>query len=216
MIYTFVAKSDSIRQGDIFVGIPRIDFSLSQILLQDTNGSIETYWEELVTINKPCNIMVAARPVAAIVITQDCDNQRGEDISLCEIRDFADVYGLSTLPANTKKWVGILTQHMRTKQKCFYLPPDPQLGFTNKMAVDFQVTLRVSRIDLENLRSFRKGRLNDEADEHFREKLSEYFRRYPYNEWYPLNKAEYESYKDEHKDEIPSPYPWQKASSNAR
>ena len=52
------------------------------------------------------------------------------------------------------------------------------------------------------------ARLNDLADEHFRERLAEYFRRYPYDEWYPLDKAELEEYRRSKPEPI-QPYPWQ-------
>jgi hypothetical protein len=54
------------------------------------------------------------------------------------------------------------------------------------------------------------GRLKDMADEHFREKIAQYFRRYPYNEWYPLSQEEYKHYtiNDETRSDSP-PYPWQ-------
>jgi len=75
------------------------------------------------------------------------------------------------------------------------------------MAVDFLVTLRIPREDLESLRSLRKGRLNPVADEHFRERIAEFFRRYPYDEWYPLNQEELATYAAAH--EGTKPYPWQ-------
>ena len=52
------------------------------------------------------------------------------------------------------------------------------------------VTLRVRRVELETLRDLRRGRLNFLADEHFRERIGEFFRRYPYDEWYALNREE--------------------------
>ena len=66
------------------------------------------------------------------------------------------------------------------------------------MAVDFMVTLRVPRDELEDIRDLRKGRLNEVADEHFRERISEFFRRYPYDEWYPLNSEELQAYTSEY------------------
>lgn len=76
------------------------------------------------------------------------------------------------------------------------------------MGVDFRITLRMTLEDLKKLLRFRKGRLNDVADEHFRERLSEFFRRYPYDEWYPLNLEELNEYKKGNPDiEL---LPWQK------
>lgn len=47
------------------------------------------------------------------------------------------------------------------------------------------------RNDLEHLRVHRIGTLNKVANEHFREALSHFFRRYAYNEWYPLRRTSY-------------------------
>ena len=77
------------------------------------------------------------------------------------------------------------------------------------MAADFQSVLHISRAYLEqNVAALRLARLNQIADEHFRERLAEYFRRYPYDEWYPLDKAESEEY-CRSKPEPIRPYPWQ-------
>jgi len=74
--------------------------------------------------------------------------------------------------------------------------------------VDFMVTLRVPREGLEGLRSSsRKARLNAVASEHFRERIGEFFRRYPYDEWYALNAEEMEAYRMEYPDAIP--FAWQ-------
>jgi hypothetical protein len=79
------------------------------------------------------------------------------------------------------------------------------------MAVDFLVTLRVPREDLESLRSLRRGRLNATADEHFRERIGEFFRRYPYDEWYALDEHEMAEYKKEYPDA--EPFQWQQGAS---
>jgi hypothetical protein len=78
------------------------------------------------------------------------------------------------------------------------------------MGVEFMTTLRVARVDLESLRNLRKGRLNWIAEEHFRERIAEFFRRYPYDEWYPLDTSEFSEYEKEYPDV--HPFPWQKNS----
>ena len=211
MIYEFPEHTAPIRQGDIFVGLPRVDLSLEEILLVDEGGERIAKWEELADHNNPLNIIVPVRSVASIVATQDCDAYNSRDITLCEIREFRDVERKSKDTQSPKKWKNILTQHARLNQKWFYLPPDEQLGFSDKMAVDFLVTLRVPREDLDNLRSLRRGRLNAVADEHFRERIGEFFRRYPYDEWYALDKEEMAAYSKEYPDaEL---FPWQRGTN---
>lgn len=207
MIYEYPDQASPLRQGDIFFGLPRIDLSLQEVLLVEADGERIAQWEDLARQSRPVNIIVPVRPVAAIVATQDCDTVHSRDITLCEIREFRDVERKSKDTSAPKKWKDIITQHARINQKWFYLPPDEKIGFTDKMAVDFLVTLRVPRADLESLRSLRKGRLNGIADEHFRERIAEFFRRYPYDEWYPLNKEELDAYLAEYPDA--KPFQWQ-------
>lgn len=207
MIYKFPDSSAPIRQGDIFLGLPRVEVSLNNVLVVGEEGESLAKWIEVAEIGEPVNIIVPVRPVAAIVVTQDCDAFRSRDITLCEIRNFREVEGKSKETNKPKGWKNILTQHARINQKWFYLPPDENLGFYDKMAVDFMVTIRVSRVELEESRGFRKARLNEIADEHFRERIGEFFRRYPYDEWYPLNQEELKAYMSEYPDI--KPFPWQ-------
>ncbi len=195
MIYEYPDITAPFRQGDIFLGLPRVDLSLQKIPVIEKDGQLmSTSWEEIVAVGEPVTAVLAMRPVVAIVANQDCDTLHGRDITLCEIREFQKVERKSAKTTSAKSWKNIITQHARINQKWFYLPPDERIGFTKKMAVDFMVTLRVPRIGLEDLRGLRKGRLNSVADEHFRERIAEFFRRYPYDEWYSLNKEELAMY----------------------
>jgi hypothetical protein len=207
MIYDFIDDRVPIRQGDIFIGLPRIDISLNQVVLVTDTEERVASWDEISQTDQPVNIIVPVRPVAAIVATQDCDAVRSHDITLCEIRAFRDVERKSTQTTSAKSWKNIITQHARINQKWFYLPPDPRIGFTDKMAVDFLVTLRLPREELEGFRTLRKGKLNSVADEHFRERISEFYRRYPYDEWYPLDQDEMTEYQGEYPDA--TPFSWQ-------
>lgn len=212
MIYDFPATTDPIRQGDIFVSLPRIDFSLLKIPVVADDGQEVRNWADIAASGQPVTALLAVQPVTAIVITQDCDNAHGRDISLCEIRSFRDVERLSKDTKAPKSWMSLITKQARISLKWFYLPPDPRVGFEEKMGVDFTVTIRVPRIELEELRSLRKACLNDVADEHFRERLSEFYRRYPYDEWYPLTAEEFSEYQKTYPEA--QPFLWQKGSSS--
>ena len=207
MIYEFPEQAAPIRQGDIFIGLPRVDFSLEQVLLAHESGEEIIDWKEIAYKKESVDVIVPVRPVSSIVITQDCDAIRSRDITLCEIREFRDVEKKSKNTSSPKSWKNILTQHARINQKWFYLPPSEELEFSEKMAVDFPVTIRVSREELENFRSLRRGRINDISNEHFRERISEFFRRYPYDEWYALDEEEMAAYRKEYPDV--EPFKWQ-------
>ena len=210
MIYEFPAPDAPIRQGDIFEGIHRIDLSIDQLSILNANAQPEVVaWEAIRGQVEPITAVAALRSVRAIVITQDCDSVRAPDISLCEIKPFSDV--VKGTPGNAKKWGDHLIRQAIVNLKWFYLPADPGVGFVDRMAVDFLATLRVNRVELEAARHMRRGRLNQTADEHFRERLSEFFRRYPYNEWYPFTKDEFAAYREARSEEadLIEPYPYQ-------
>lgn len=207
LIYEFPGQDEPIQQGDIFVDIPRFDFALKKIVVVVKNHPEETSWESAAKEGSPVTTIVQARPVTAIVISQNCDSLRAPDINLCEVRNFRDVELKSKDTKNPKAWYRIITQQARLNQKWFYLPADEKVGFTEKMGADFMVTIRVPRVDLEALRNLRKGRLNEMAASHFRERIAEFYRRYPYDEWYPLNKEEMKAYQKDYTDS--KPYPWQ-------
>ena len=80
MIYESVEFGQSIRQGDIFQNIPRLEISLSEIPVIDDEGTRITSWKDLVDNadeEEGVAAVVKLRPVNGIVITQDCDAARG-------------------------------------------------------------------------------------------------------------------------------------------
>lgn len=207
MIYEFPDSSEPIRQGDIFGGLPRIEISLESLSVVDDNATVEMPWREVLAAEEPVSAILPIRPVLAIVASQDCDCSHSDDITLCEIRRFVDVERKAAQTNKPSSWVKILTQHARLNLKWFYLPPCEKIGFKEKNAVDFTLTIRVARSDLEKLRHLRKGRLNTVADEHFRERIAEFYRRYPYDEWYPLDQAELTEYRKNYPES--KEFPWQ-------
>ena len=212
MIYIDAADDAPIRQGDIFIGIPRVEVTLDRIVLLEENGETsESPWRDIARSGQEITVVLPVRPVLAIVASQNCDTVRADDITLCEIRGFRQVEKKAELTTKPNKWNHIITQQSRINQKWFYLPPDEKIGFKDKMAVDFLVTLRVPRVELELLRDLRKGRLNDVAYEHFRERIGEFFRRYAYDEWYPLDQDEFKAYKHDYPDI--EPFPWQRVAT---
>ena len=215
LIYVAPTPDEPIRQGDIFRRLPRLDLSLTRMPVVGRDNRIrEVAWEDAAADDAPVAAIVAARPVTAIVISQDCDALRAPDLTFCEIRPFRDVEGKAKDAARPKGWMRLITQHARINQKWFYLPPDPALGFDDKMAVDFMVTLCLPRVEIEQLRHLRVGRLNDYGLAHFRERAAEFYRRYPCDEWYTLNAAELAAYRRDHPDA--EPYPWQAPQSDAK
>ncbi|MBP7708009.1 MAG: hypothetical protein KA243_12330 [Candidatus Aminicenantes bacterium] len=206
MIYQVLSPDNPICQGDIFVRLPRVDLSLDRFIILTEDAERAASWAEVAPTDEAIKAVVSVRSVAAIVASQDCDAQHERDITLCEIRSFLEVCGLPE-PTTPKAWISLITRQSRLNLKWFYLPPDDSIGFSQRMAVDFRVTLRVPRKDLEGLIHLRKGRLNARAYDHFRERLSEFFRRYSYDEWYPFNPEELASYREKYPEALP--FSWQ-------
>jgi len=208
MIYVFPSEEKPIRQGDIFTNIPRASVSLSQLATVSDDDVRQVSWVSVAQEGEEVQAILPVTPVYAIVATQDCDASTSAEITLCEIKGFRQVEGKAKDAQAAKSWQRIITQHARINQKWFYLPPDPQIGFVDKMAVDFRLTIRVPRKDLEQFRDSRRGTLNALARQHFRERIGQFFRRYPYNEWYCLDREELEVYEKD-RCAVEPKYPWQ-------
>lgn len=209
MIYDSVETDAPLRQGDIFHSVPRVEVSLRQFAVVDDDGPRETSWEDLLQEGDgPFTAVLPLQPVTAIVVSQDCDNRRARLITLAQVTAFSNV--LSGIPSTHRKWVSKITQHSKTNFRYFYLPADEAFGWSERMGADFQMLFQLPRVDLESMRSFRMGRLNEVAHQHFRETVAHYFRRYAYNEWYPFTRDEYNAYSDGFDEEV-QPYPWQQS-----
>jgi hypothetical protein len=207
VIYDFPSPAEPIRQGDIFYPLPAPVLRLREVGSVSETGVIKVVnWIDLEPAEGTV-IQVPVEPSWAIAASQDCDAARAPVISMFCIDLFERVTGL-TSPKTPKKWVHMITKRSRQNARWFYLPEDKGLGFEERMAVDFERMLQVVRRDLvKDLWLLRKGRLNDVALEHYRESIAYYFRRYPYDEWYPLAKEEFEAYNAE-KGPV-DPFDWQ-------
>jgi hypothetical protein len=213
MIYDRVPDDAPLRQGDIFASLPRVDVSLKKMYVIDEDlSTYEMSWanaaENQGDGRTPVRAILPLVPVDGIVVTQTCDAARAGYVSLCEIVPIRKVLRDSAT-WTTKKWAKNLTKQDTESLRWFYLPPEGAPDFREKMAVDFRTIIHLAREDLDGFRQFRKVRLNEVAYEHFREKLAQFFRRYPYNPWYPLNKEEFSAYAESQGGEEVKPYDWQ-------
>jgi hypothetical protein len=220
MIYEEVKHEDPIRQGDIFKGIPHIHYDPSNLFVVQEDETIKSTEHNWADIYKAGEVRVIARvePTYAIVASQDCDTQRDDFITFFKIDKIFDVspewkskFPKDKSPQNQLAWwVKQITKQAQVENKWFYLPPDKDLGLEERQAADFQSIIPVPLQFLnENKSILRVGRLNQEADEHFREKIAQYFRRYPYDGWYPLNKEEFDIYTSDPNYKDDKPRKWQ-------
>ncbi len=208
MIYETLNSSDSIKQGDIFQNIPRIDMSLLGIPIigDDETTSLEN-WKDLVEEDN--NKFAAILPISkvqGIVITQNCDCQTSTFVNLCQIRPFCEME--KNTPTTPKRWANFIRKKSRESLRYFYLPEDKKFGFNERMISDFLTIITIKREELNQIKEYRLGRLNNIAYENFRETLSQFFRRYPYDEWYPFTKEEFDAYKLDYPQS--EPFDWQK------
>jgi len=216
-VYTFPDIGEPIRQGDIFRWLPKLEIVLGSANLPllvepEKEGVREIDWFQLAQSGSQTVANALVKPVLGIVITQDCDAERCVNVAFAEVRPFSDIYVNFSDDSKTGAVVDIVTEHSRKNQKWYYLADNNRMGFERKMGVDFLSVFEVNREMLEMYKDrMRLGRLDDNvAWPHFRERVAEFFRRYPYNEWYPLNLDEVNVYEQKHGGNKVDPYyPWQ-------
>ena len=109
MIYEVPKPDEPIRQGDIFRYIPRIEFDLGKLPVMEGKEILSKDWINVSKIN-PITMIVAARPVEAIVINQNCDVVRTDDIALCEISTIDKVVPLSKDTKTPRSWERLTRQ----------------------------------------------------------------------------------------------------------
>jgi len=197
MYYDYPPSSDEIGQGDIFLDIPRVGFSFSElaVLEEGRQNPVSLTWEEIVDTKRDVAAILGIDSVPAIVATQSCDAQRKEHITLCEIVKLPEIGTFEKCETwSQKRRAKELVRQNREMPGIFILSPDEKIGFSGRMVVDFSSTIRVYREDLKNFIAKRKGRLKKFACEHFREKLSHFFHRYAWDEWYVLDKEEVDAH----------------------
>jgi hypothetical protein len=208
MIYDPVAADDDIKQGDIFAGVPRVDLSLGTLAVVDeeAEGPRQASWWDI-REQPDITALLRIRAVTAIVVTQNCDAVRGEFVYLAQVDRFTETG--YTQPTTPKGWQSLITRIGNTVPRYFYLPADETVGFPEPMAADFRVMLRIPRAELAQVSvQSRVGRLNQVAVDHFREKLAYFFRRYAFQEWYPLTREQFQAYAEKCEEPV-KPMPWQ-------
>lgn len=215
MFYEFPTPSEMIKQGDIFINIPYVAFSFSKELsildLEKGEKPTSITWEEIVDNKQDVAAILGINSVPAIVATQTCDVQRKDYITLCEIVELSKIPAFEKHETELTKTIAKkLIRHNREMPGIFYLPSDENIGFSTRMAVNFSSTIRLFREDLQKFTANRKGRLNKTGYEHFREKLSHFFHRYAWDEWYILNKEEIDTHERYSKLKVNQRYDYQK------
>lgn len=212
MIYETTNSTQAIQQGDIFFSIPWLNINPSKLSVVDEESFPKTNemdWLAFLSEDKDVmNAIVQIKKADAIVITQNCDASRADYISLALIYPYLNLKKGEKPPQTAKNWAERIKRRSRDEQDTFYLPLDEKVGFNERMAIDFESIIQLPRKSLEELLNLRKFRLNDIAYEHFRESLAQFFRRYPYDEWYPFSKEEFEAYQAENPGAMP--FEWQK------
>ncbi len=192
MCYVTLGPDDPIRQGDIFSSLPLPKISLDELQVISEDAGIEgAKWIDIQDRDKILT-MIELEKTWGIVATQDCDATRSDSISLFQIISFEKAYG--SKPGKPSAWVSTLTERICKNASWFYLPKDENFSIDMEMAVNFHEVFQIERVDLIRNIDLRVGRLANFAYEHYREAIAQYFRRYPYNEWYPFNKSQLEYY----------------------
>ena len=193
MIYEAVSLSDDLRQGDIFWMLPFSYFNLDELfILSDDSTFEEISWQNLT--KEDIQVLASIEKVYAIVLSQDCDCLREEYISLIVVSEWQKGY------TSSKKWMEEIIKLNKYSPSKMYLSLDNNFNINKRMHIDFSQIFNLKRVNLTNIKSLRICRLNEEAMEHFREKVAYYFHRYAFDEFYPLDKDEMSSYEKKRKE----------------
>lgn len=222
--YIEATKGEEIEQGDIFLGLPFFEMDSSEIYRMKESSErvykpIRTNLEDIdfKEESEVTNMLINAKIRPSIVITQNCDLDRADGyISYCAIRKYADFDKTQLKTPLSGKQLNTIVRQSDEQRKYFYLPQEDN-DFPDRMAVDFSLIGHIKKDVAKRLIEKRKFRLNDLALEHFKVKLSFYFKKYAYNRWYVLDKDEFAEYynhcsKSDSPEELSgiSPFPWQK------
>ena len=204
MIYDAVTPDQPLSQGDILYPVPMVTVpSLDNIL--NLNDADDPYKVRTWSESQSGSPIVSPLPIEnvwGIVCSQTCDASRSPVISCFQIDTFSKVTGL-LLPEKPNKRASLIVSQSRQNGKWFYLPAFVGLGFTEPMAVRFDTVFQIHRESLmAEIGKYRGCRLNTVAYEHYRESIAQYFRRYPYDEWYPLAGEELNAYQEGIKDPL--------------
>ena len=206
MIYEITSQNDEpLRQGDILYPLPLLTFDPLNMFAKHSSG--EDVVGDWLSVNNASehHQIVQSQPVYGIVANQDCDAQRTDTLTCFLVRPMNEKE--LALGSNLSKQVKNLIKWSRSEEKKFYLPI--QNGFFDaKQIADFQTVISINRQYIQdNVKIMRKAQLNEVARKHYRQRVGEYFWRYSYDEWYFLNKDEFDAY--ENKDSA-NRFEWQK------
>ena len=188
MIYQSVSLEDGIRQGDIFINLPLIYANLEELNVYSTETTFKQISIDQIEENEGTILTHFEKMDFSIVLSQDCDCLRSPFISFIVITEWKSNI------SSYKKWMKEIIKLNNDSPYRMYLPPEKAFNITKRMFIDFSLIFYANRENLDNLRKLRICRLNNEAMEHYREKLSYYFHRYAYTEYYPLNQKEMDEY----------------------
>ncbi len=206
--YTAPSNSDPLEQGDIFAGLPLPVLHWDSI--EYVNNLLDLETKNLSDLgDEPFHAQIKVDRVYGVLCSQNCDVIRGDSLLFAQIRPFHEVMPSYKDKTSPKEWKDLITKNSRLNAGWFYLPKESP--FIERMAIDFSSMIMVRRINGYPYENMRIARLPNVANDHFRAKLSDYFRRYAYDEWYPLSMEELEKYKHDNKDPDIQNFPWQES-----
>ena len=162
-------------------------------------GLIEQNWKDIAENDESYPIVTEVKSCFAIVISQDCDCVRDDEISLFKIT-------ICSKLANKTSPKAIFEQILRIhhSNSLMYLPQDNKSNFPNKMQINFSSIISIKRKNLEKMKNFRLFRLNDESFDHFRNKVKDFILRYSFTESYPFTAEKFEQYAIMRKNQSPN------------
>ncbi len=192
MTYLSISNVSSFEQGDIFKNLPKF----SQFI--DDDKKFQAWNANITQINnkklpsEPLSFEIYPKPTMGILLNQDCDIERAHNLVFAEIKKRNEKFS-----SNLSKSYNSKLKIVRDETRFHYLPPwDPKENEIMPWIVDF-LTIFLVPIGLikNNINQYYVTRLNPDIKLIFKDKISRFFTRLPFEDLIFLNPKERLEYK---------------------
>jgi len=196
MAYLSIKKISLIEQGDIFKNLPIFPHFIND------DEKIQIWNENISRIinnnlpSEPISFEIFPIPSMGILLNQDCDIEKTRYLVFAEIRKGKDKLNLKPLKSFKQK-----IKIIRDETRFHYLPPwNSGENENNPWVVDFlSIFLVPINLIKNNMDQYFVARLTPEFKIIFKDKISRFFTRLPFEDLIFLNSKERLAYKKDKK-----------------
>ena len=196
MAYLPIKDVSTFEQGDIFKNLPIFSkFTDDDEKIYAWNASISRINKNILP-PEPLTFEIYPKPTMGILLNQDCDIERTHNLVFAEVKKRNDKFS-----PNPSKSYNTKLKIIRDETRFHYLPPwDLKENETMPWIVDFLTIFLVPiKLIKNNINQYFVTRLNPDVKLIFKDKISRFFTRLPYEDLIFLNPKERLEYKKDKK-----------------